>query len=433
MAEIYTWTWPVRSLIMFLLALCVLSQTLALGLSFYSQKRKLRALPELCVLAIALLCSLQVLGSIDLSLIAPVNPAALRLALKGRVFIWICLAVILVLLTRSICISLLRYREIKTDISVLSVKNAIDSLHTGILFSDPHGFILLSNAQMQRLMTEITGRIQRNGWHFYCMLASGDLRPGCRKTEFEGQIVCLLPEGSAWMFTKTELPIGKKVYIQLTAADITERWELTAQLQRQGIQLECRGEELKRTIANLHILSRERETQKAKMRAHDILGQRLSLLLRTVRNEQALDYDLLRSLSQGLLDELISGGAPSPQDALDELRRSFGSIGVNILLEGKLPEDNVKGQMFVDILLEGVTNAVRHGFATEIAIQMEHRDGCFRTRIANNGPPPPDSFTEGGGLSAMRKRLEPYGGTLHVDFEPQFVLTINLPGGEDYV
>jgi len=442
MAEIYTWTWPVRSVIMFLLVLCVLSQTLALVLSFYSRKRKLRALPELCVLAVILLCSLlygQVLGSIDLRLIAPVNPTALRLALKGRIFIWICLIVILILLARSICISLLRYKEINTGISALSVKNAIDSLHTGILFSDPDGFILLSNAKMQRLMTEITGKIQRNGWHFYCTLTSGVLRPGCQKTEFEGQIVCLLPDGSAWMFTRTELPIGKKIYIQLTAADITERWELTAQLQRQGIQLEQSGEELKRTIANLHILSREREAQKAKMRAHDILGQRLSLLLRTVRNErdirleQALDHDLLRPLSLGLIDELLSGSEPSPQDALEELRQGFGSIGVNIRLEGKLPEDKAKGQMFVDILREGVTNAVRHGFATEVAIQMEHRDDGFRMRIANNGPPPPEIPIEGGGLSAMRKRLEPYGGTLQVDFDPHFVLTIYLPGGEDYV
>ncbi|MDR2686577.1 MAG: hypothetical protein LBB75_02405, partial [Oscillospiraceae bacterium] len=293
----------------------------------------------------------------------------------------------------------------------------------GLLFSEPVGFILLSTAQMQRLMTVISGRVQRSSWDFYSLLAYGPLRPGCRKAAFEGQIVCLLPDNSAWMFTCTELRIGRKLYLQLTATDVTERWELTAQLQRQNDQLGPKSDELKRTIANLHILSREREAQKAKMRAHDILGQRLTVLLRMVRDEQALDYDLLRSLSQGLIDELVSGSAPSPQDTLDGLRQGFRSIGVKILPEGDLPQDSAKAQLFVDILREGATNAVRHGFATEISVQMDES----RLRIVNNGPPLPGIITEGEGLGGIRKKVEARGGTMRVVSQPRFVLEIDLP------
>jgi nitrate/nitrite-specific signal transduction histidine kinase len=218
-------------------------------------------------------------------------------------------------------------------------------------------------------MVTVSGKIQRNINHFYELLTTGAIEPRCRTTEFEGHVVCLLPDNSAWMFTKTELNIGKSKYIQLTTADVTERWRLTEQLRRQNDQLKHRSEELNDAIANLHVLSHEREIQKAKMRAHDILGERLTLLLRVVRSEQTLDYNLLRSVSQGLINELVSGQSlPSPQDELDGLQQTFGAFGVKIMLDGKLPEDDAKGRLFVDIIREGVTNAIRHGFATHISV-----------------------------------------------------------------
>jgi len=430
MAEFFFWPGPARTLVTLLLGLCVLSQSLAVVLSFYGRRRR-RALPELGILALVLLCASlygQVIYSFELGLLAPMGWGPLRFAVKGRAAAWILLAVLLFLLGRGISVSLRRIKELRTGISALSVKNAIDSLHSGVLFGEPDGFILLSNAKMQWLMTRLTGKVQRNGWDFYCMLASGTLRPGCTKTEFEGQIVCLLEDGAAWMFTRTRLRIGKKTYAQLTATDVTERWELTARLREQNEQLKRLGEDLKETIARLHVLSRERETQRAKMRAHDILGQRLTLLLRTVQDGQpgqALDYELLRSLSRGLMDELKAVRQPSPQDTLDSLRQAFGSIGVEIVLEGELPEDGAKAQLFAEILREGATNAVRHGYATRVLAEMSDS----RLRITNNGPPPPDGFRRGGGLGGMQKKLEPYGAALRINTEPQFVLTIDMPGG----
>ena len=434
MAEFYLWPWSARVLMTLLIGLCVLTQSLAMVLSFYSRRRR-KALPELGILALILLGSSlygQLIYSYDLGLLAPVGWGPLRVAVRGHTAAWVFLAALLLLLGRGVAVSLRRYKEITTGISALSVKNAIDSLHTGVLFGEPDGFILLSNAKMQWLMTRLTGRVQRSGRDFYCMLSSGTLLPGCVKTEFEGQIVCLLEDGAAWMFTRTPLRIGKKSYSQLTAVDVTERWELTARLQQQNEQLRRLGEDLKQTIARLHILSRERETQRAKMRAHDILGQRLTLLLRTVQGVQAgqsLDYELLRSLSRGLMDELRSVRLPSPQDTLDSLRQAFASIGVEILLEGALPEDASVAQLFTEIIREGATNAVRHGYATQVRAEM----GPSRLRLTNNGPPPPGNFRQGGGLGGMQKKLESFGAQLQISVDPQFVLTVNLPGGDENI
>ncbi|MGI6168728.1 MAG: sensor histidine kinase [Christensenellales bacterium] len=478
MAEFYTWAEAARLFITFLIALAVLAQALAVVLSFHRHTSSfghyVENILELFVLTQILVCSLlygQLIYSYYNSLIVPMGYGVLRIVCfaavalmalvvavtnkktgtllvalvsalmlpmvepaLGNVFAYCYLAAMMFYLVRGIYVCILRYREIKVSLSALSIKHAIDSLHTGVLYSGMDGFILLINAQMQTLMKEIFDRIHRNGNHFYEWLAEGEMQPGCERAGFQGKIVCLLPDKTAWMFTKTELQIKRKRYIQLTATDITERWVLTEQLQQREFQLKTKGEELNRSIINLHILSRERETQRAKMRAHDVLGQRMTLLLRTIRSEQALDYDLLRSLSQGLLDDLKADkNMPSPQDELDGLQQAFGSIGVDIKLNGTLPKDHIKGRMMTDIIRESVANAVRHGFATKIRVKIDFLPSGYHLEITNNGYLPSEPIVEGGGISSMRKMAESCGGELDVSTHPSFVLTVHLPGGEAHV
>ena len=480
MTEFYTWTPVGRSSVTLLLAFCVMAQTLAAVLSFYRQPRGIRRLienvTESSVLFHIIVLSL-LMGQGQLShsigLIVPTGYLALRYAAAivavlltcmviafskrgrhllsivascltlplietvcGNAYAWVYIIALLFWLLRSIHICISQYRKINMSISALSVKNAVDSLHTGVLFSEPDGFIVLVNAQMQRLMTAITGKIYRNSRYFYEFLVSGDLMPGCRKTEYEGQIVCLLPDEKAWVFTSTEIQIGKKRYIQLTAADISRRWALTAELQRQENLLIFSGEELRAMIMGLQSLSRTRELQNAKLRAHDILGQRLTMLLHTVNTGQALDYDLLRKQLQNLLSDLKSGqSAASPRDKLENFSRTFQTIGVEIHLDGDLPGDDMKGYMVVDIISESVINAVRHGFASKIFVQIDHFEGAWQLEITDNGNghSPLLPIREGGGIGGMRGKVEAHGGSLVVTNQPHFILRVVLPGGETVV
>ncbi len=372
-----------QPMITLLLVGCVLAQTLAFILSCYRRSGKRGRIIEFALLTLVLIGSLL-----------PTE------AISGNLL----LLVMTILLIRGIHVS------------------AIDALHTGVLFCEKSGLILLCNERMQTLMRQLTGYVHRNGNTFSELLLTGDVLPGCKKRELERQVVYLLSDHSAWMFTWTELQLKRKIYVQLTAADITERWELTEQLQGQEEKLKQRRDEISAAIANLHKLSRERETQKAKMRAHDILGERLTLLLRAIRSEQAPEYDLLRALSGGLIDELKAAEDMTPQDKLDSLVNIFGTLGVSIETIGELPNDHEKARLFVEIAREAVTNAVKHGFATEVTI----RTNGERMEISDNGFSCGE-IKEGGGLSGMRRRLSPFGGALFVQIEPRFTLTVELP------
>ena len=472
MSEFYAWPLAARLAITLIFALCVLSQTLAAALNFYRRRsaveRVFENALELSVLAQIIVISMmhgQVMQAIDTGLLPETGYADLRVAVfvaaalsaaativltrdpkrivlivaagltlpllerfTGRIFAFLYMAALLFWFVRSIRVASLCYAEIKGTLSALSIKNTLNSLHTGVMFCESDGFAVLTNTQMLRLMKIITGKSHRNGRHFFGLLTLEKIEPDCEVSWFEGQNVCLLPDGTAWRLSIAELASGRKKYYQLTAAEVTERWKLTSLLRPKREELLLRQKELNETIVNLHALTREIETQKAKMRVHDILGERLTLLLRSVRGEQAPNFGLLRVLAQGLLEDIKAIQIPpSPQDEFDSLRQTFGFVGVEMLAGGELPDDDDIGRLMVDVIREAVINAVRHGFATQVNILAGGAGGEYFLEITDNGHPPEGEVAEGGGITGIRRKVEPFGGTVAITASPRFTLSVTLP------
>ncbi|HZJ90125.1 MAG TPA: hypothetical protein VFC89_00495 [Oscillospiraceae bacterium] len=470
-------SWPdaLKYLLTLLLAFSVLSQTILTILSLLRYPRNysllLESIMEVFMLFAIVVFSLmhgQMIHSYDTTIIAPVAYAILRsvafvlITLTGLLltvlvrkpsplfiiilslplltflesrlngsFAYLFFVTTLLLLLRGIVFSLRRLKEIRSTISASSIKNTIDSIHTAVLFSEPDGLILLINEQMLRLMKAISGKLQRNAKEFYDLLTSGELAPEMQREEFEGQILLYLPDATAWIFSLSKLKIKDKDYFQLAATDITRQWNLTAELQRQEAELKVKSEQLRESIDSLHLLSGERVVKKAKLRAHEVMGQRLSLLLRSIHSGDTLDHDLLHSLSRDILEDLkAEQSSPSPEEELDGLAQAFASIGVSVGMEGELPADREISRIFTDIIKESVTNAVRHGFATEISVKITKEEEDHQLIIKNNGDLPSRPIVEGGGIGAMRNMVETYSGDLDVVLDQFFALTVKVPGGE---
>ena len=346
--------------------------------------------------------------------------------IAGYTFVYINLSVIVFWLIRSIIYGVSYYKENKSGLSELSVKIAIDSMITGVMFCQYDGFVLLVNERMQYLMKVITGKARQNGRHFFSLLTLGEVKSDCNAEWFDEQNVIILPDGTAWQFSINELTIGRKTYFQLTAIEISEMWNITTQLQPQNDTLLQRQSELNDTIAHLHLLSREREMQKAKMRAHNVLGEHLAILQSTIFGVQTPDYSLLKTLSQELLDDLkTASGDPAPQSELETMKQIFKAIDVEIIINGSVPEDINEGKLIVEIIKEGINNAVRHGLATQVTVFIEDTGSNTCLTITDNGYPPFE-VKEGSGINDIRKKLEPYGGTLQISTEPQFSIKIDL-------
>lgn len=92
-----------------------------------------------------------------------------------------------------------------------------------------------------------------------------------------------------------------------------------------------------------------------------MLGQRISLLLRALRDHQQPDEALLMDFACSLPTALREDRRPSPAHRLVRLRETFLGMDVSVEFRGELPEDDNAADSFAEIAVECVTNAVRHG------------------------------------------------------------------------
>lgn len=166
-------------------------------------------------------------------------------------------------------------------------------------------------------------------------------------------------------------------------------------------------------------------------RFHDILGQRLALLFRSLREGEEPDEELIRRFAYNLPEELSGREAvTTAADRLETLCRLMQEIGVTLIIDGNLPAKESLAWLGMDIITEAVTNSVRHGLASEVYISLGQSGGNFSMRITDNGIPPKSEPVEGGGLSSIRRKVGLFDGSVRVETKPRFVLSVFIPGGE---
>ena len=352
-------------------------------------------------------------------------------AASGQAFPWLFCAALLFFSLRAAVVCVRRYREMRSKLSNLSIKQAVDALHSGLLFFGGDGHIVLMNRRMQRLMLALTGAVQRNGNTFRNMLHAGTALKAPEQATPEGHAVYRLDDNTVWMFSEYTLQFGKVKFFQISSADITERWALTAALREQEARVKRRGEELTAAIANVESIRRDEELLRLRGKVHDVMAQRLALLMRALRANQQAPSAILSTYADDLLQEMREEvEAPAPANGFETLLTDFGALGISITLEGAPPETPHRA-FFLDFVREGVTNAVRHGFATEVAVVCTHRPACVLISIIDNGFAPKAGIIEGGGITNMRRALEKIGGTLTVEVHPRFRLTACIETTEE--
>ena len=332
----------------------------------------------------------------------------------------------LFLLLRSAYLCWLRRQEINTNISFISIKEAIDNLRTCLLLFRSNGDVLLSNQQMDLLAKQMIGRSIDNGIEFQNTLKNGHLLKDCSKEILSDQQVFRIQNHTVWIFSLYDIPVGKRKLFLLCADDITQRWNAMTDLDYQNQILKQRGQELLHTIENLQAICEAEEIARNKAKVHDLLGQRISLLLRTIRDGHELDKELLKDFVYKLPSLLSEEEDPGPNYRLNMLKKTFEGIDVSIEIQGDLPDDLEVANIFANIAIECVTNAVRHGYASRVQFHFFQND-YWRMSVIDNGIPPTGKIREGGGITEMRRQVDRLGGILELHTIPRFNIQIFIP------
>ena len=335
----------------------------------------------------------------------------------------------LVLMTlRAVLILRANILELTTGVTRASVKRALDALPDGLLFARMNGSVMMQNHSMMTLSYRLTGAFTTDANQFWKSITGNKLTAREILPLDDGRILVREESGRSWELSREWVDLRGESAIQILAVDVSETDRIVKELSRTNESLRATAHELKQTLTRNREILIAHEAVSVKMRLHDCLGQRVSLILRAIEDNTRESRSEALSLLDKLPEDLNSGKADTSQ-AFHDIAQAFRYIGTNVTLDGMLPEEGVLRDTLLSILREAATNAVRHAGAKNVRAKIAYADGRTTLSIENDGRTPDQQITEGNGIGGMRERLRELGGTLVIQTEPRFLLTAIVEGG----
>lgn len=307
----------------------------------------------------------------------------------------------------------------KNTITRSSIKESLDMLSTGLCFSVENGRTVLVNNRMNELCYLLIGKDLQNANNFWNMLTSGDIK-GDAECLTKGDNPCYrFKDGSIWTFSQKKL----ESFIQLTASDITQLYNVNNQLEIKNSELKAMNTRLKEYGENVVELTRSRERLETKVNIHRELGQALLATRRFLQKE--VDEPPIEIWKKNVSVLRMEANLPE-EDPYRMFLQAAKTIGINIRMTGEFPEDIEIKNLFVSAAVEALTNAVRHGSATTLYIDVVDHSNFFKVVFKNDGVQPNAPIKEGGGLGSLRNRVQRAGGEMSVLTKPEFSLNIRI-------
>ena len=321
---------------------------------------------------------------------------------------------------------------LRRSISILSIKDAIDTLPTGIMLCETDGRPLLVNAGFKDYAEKIGGSLARGGNAFWKHIYFGTLPEGAERHMLGACPVTVLSDKKAYMASRDILTINGRPYFQTTVTDVTRRWNVNESLKSRREQLSERSRELAELLANVSVVCRDRELIAARGRVHDVLGQRITIFQRYINSGIMPSKQKVSDLVDDLSERMRSESIAPPEKRFADLCETLGSVGVSVVINGKMPREISVAECFFRVIREASTNSVRHGFATTVTVTFDS-DGLHDSlTVSDNGTPPEGEVHYRTGINGMRSAVLDAGGIFEVTERPHFTVKATIPTG-DYI
>lgn len=317
-----------------------------------------------------------------------------------------------------------------------SIKESLDNLPSGICFADQSGLVILSNKQMYRLCYTLMGMDLQ---HISELLdALEKPQAGIQSVDADTNVY-RFPEGKVWKFTQSSITDADgNAYTQVLAVDVTALYEKGDELEQENRRLEEVNARARNLYAQLDDIVREEENFAVKTHVHDEMGELLGLT-RNMLTQRELPPERLKALGKRWEHIGDTLGAVGKQDGdafdsdktLAELTERIAGIGVALHVRGEFPQKSGAAYLLTAAVRECAINTVRHAKGSEMTVELTKTPHSLIAAITNDGLAPAGEVVEGGGLSALRRRIEGTGGAMQVESTPRFRLVITLPGKEE--
>ena len=236
-------------------------------------------------------------------------------------------------------------------------------------------------------------------------------------------------DGSVWKFSEKEITTtaGDR-FVQFLASEVSELYRNKVLLKEENQKLQEMSVAMKELSKNVITLTREEEMLSMKMRVHDNLGYSVLAAQRMLMRESEADRDIFRSQWKQILDLLNKDNESVEGEQLHrQVQERAKTLGVKIIYTGEKVWESHISELMDTILLEALSNCVRHAGASELYVKSGSEEQEWIVVITDNGQKTEKNVKEGGGLSGIRKRVEQYGGTLRISAKSKFSIIVKIP------
>ena len=316
------------------------------------------------------------------------------------------LVTIMSLLYEVISFIYMYFKYIKEEkINQFSIKKVIDSSDFGILVLKGNKSVLINNTM-------------------YAILNKLNI-----KTNY---IANIIKQSEEQMEGNYVVKVEEKYYLfiinqnEVIVFDITEEYCLKNELDEQNEKIKRNNKELVSSIENIEKLEKEKNLLKIKNKYHDLLGQNLSVLQQYLNREEIKqeNFDEIKFMIEKMFIDIED--TEDPNTNLQNLIKIHQNNGTNIIIKGKLPENEKQAKVFFEIIREATTNAIKHAGSSKIFVEIKETLEETYMVITNDGKKPNEFITENEGIKGMRRKVEEIKGYFYVSTVPEFSVNVSI-------
>ena len=298
------------------------------------------------------------------------------------------------------------FKYIKEEkINQFSIKKVIDSSDFGILVLKGNKSVLINNTM-------------------YAILNKLNI-----KTNY---IANIIKQSEEQMEGNYVVKVEEKYYLfiinqnEVIAFDITEEYSLKKELDEQNEKIKLNNKELMSSMENIEKLEKEKNLLKIKNKYHDLLGQNLSVLQQYLNKEEINqeNFDEIKFMIKKMFIDIED--TEDSNTNLQNLIKIHQNNGTNIIIKGKLPENEKQAKVFFEIIREATTNAIKHAESSKIFVEIKETLEKTNMVITNDGKKPNEFITENEGIKGMRRKVEEIKGYFYVSTVPEFSVNVSI-------
>ena len=284
------------------------------------------------------------------------------------------------------------------SVSILSAKNSVDMCDMGIMFLNNEQEIIFMNNMMSLILKYY--KINNNYINELNKISFRKLG-NVNLIKYNNKVL--------------QLNIND---FEVVLTDVTEQYNLEEENEVKNKIIEENNNRILNTISDIEKIERARNLLKIKNEYHDLLGHKLALFSKYLEQNKCNKKDI-----EFLLNYVYSD-SKNVFVKLNDMIKMYGLVGINIVLDGKLPLDEDVSNVLFEIIRESVTNAIIHADSKNININIDNDSNNIKVIIVNDGKLPNKIINENEGIKGMRRKLNSIGGNLIIDTSERFVLKV---------